>query len=223
MAFLPKLPSISAATPLVLRAGIRFWTFDQTRHLLAPLHLPVWLIGGLGGAAGGFNEVLLHSLVQSRKLPSATALGAQTLRLFLCFGTFTYLSTSFSDTLPPKPFWKCWLMGATAGATGSAIVAALEGTSGTALWGRAIPRGAATIGTVIAVHVTSCSNNYSMELKSSIVHLRFAFKMQENGMKRPFLFQFPDTIQDLTEEVLQLPKLEYRVIEYTASGPRQWA
>ncbi|KER00120.1 hypothetical protein AUEXF2481DRAFT_118127 [Aureobasidium subglaciale EXF-2481] len=157
MAFLPKLPSISAATPLVLRAGIRFWTFDQTRHLLAPLHLPVWLIGGLGGAAGGFNEVLLHSLVQSRKLPSATALGAQTLRLFLCFGTFTYLSTSFSDTLPPKPFWKCWLMGATAGATGSAIVAALEGTSGTALWGRAIPRGAATIGTVIAVHVTSCA------------------------------------------------------------------
>ncbi|KAI5240865.1 hypothetical protein E4T42_08249 [Aureobasidium subglaciale] len=197
MAFLPKLPSISAATPLVLRAGIRFWTFDQTRHLLAPLHLPVWLIGGLGGAAGGFNEVLLHSLVQSRKLPSATALGAQTLRLFLCFGTFTYLSTSFSDTLPPKPFWKCWLMGATAGATGSAIVAALEGTRGTALWGRAIPRGAATIGTVIAVHVTSCAKLIEV---------------------------FPDTIQDLTEEeVLQLPKLKYRVIEYTASGPRQWA
>ncbi|KAI5202377.1 hypothetical protein E4T39_04824 [Aureobasidium subglaciale] len=138
MAFLPRIPSISAATPPVLRAGIRFWTFDQTRHLLAPFHLPVWLTGGLGGAAG-------------------TALGAQTLRLFLCFGSFTYLSTSLSDTLPPKPFWKCWLMGATAGATGSAVVAALEGARGKALWGHAIPRGAATIGTVIAVHVTSCA------------------------------------------------------------------
>jgi hypothetical protein len=48
-------------------------------------------------------------------------------------------------------------MGATAGATGSAVVAALEGARGKALWVRAIPRGAATIGTVIAVHVTSCA------------------------------------------------------------------
>ena len=145
------------ATPPVLRAGVRFWTFDQTRHILAPFHLPVSLVGGLGGAAGGFNEVLLHSLLQSRKLPAAAALGAQTLRLFLCFGTFTFLSTTFSDTLPPKPFWKCWMMGATAGATGSAVVAALEGARGRALWGHAIPRGAAIIGTVIAVHVTSCA------------------------------------------------------------------
>jgi len=157
MAFLPKVPSLMTATPPVLRAGVRFWTFDQTRHLLAPFHLPVSLTGGLGGAAGGFNEVLLHSLVQSRKLPAAAALGAQTLRLFLCFGTFTFLSTTLSDTLPPKPFWKCWLMGATAGATGSAVVAALEGARGKPLWGHAIPRGAATIGTVIAVHVTSCA------------------------------------------------------------------
>jgi hypothetical protein len=157
MAFLPKVPSLMTATPPVIRAGVRFWTFDQTRHLLAPFHLPMSLVGGLGGAAGGFNEVLLHSLVQARKLPAVTALGAQTLRLFLCFGTFTFLSTTFSDTLPPKPFWKCWLMGATAGATGSAVVAALEGARGKALWGHAIPRGAATIGTVIAVHVTSCA------------------------------------------------------------------
>lgn len=157
MAFLPNVPPISAATPPVLRAGIRFWTFDQTRHILAPFHLPVWLTGGLGGAAGGFNEVLMHSLVQSRSLPAATALGAQTLRLFFCFGTYTFLSTTFSDTLPPKPFWKCWIMGATAGATGSAVVAALEGARGKALWGHAVPRGAATIGTVIAVHVTTCA------------------------------------------------------------------
>lgn len=157
MAFLPNVPSLMTATPPVLRAGVRFWTFDQTRHFLAPFHLPVPLVGGLGGAAGGFNEVLLHSLVLSRSLPAATALGAQTLRLFLCFGTFTFLSTTFSQTLPPKPFWKCWLMGATAGATGSAVVAALEGARGRALWGHAIPRGAATIGTVIAVHVTSCA------------------------------------------------------------------
>jgi hypothetical protein len=157
MAFLPRIPSLLTATPPVLRTGVRFWTFDQTRHILAPFHLPVSLTGGLGGAAGGFNEVLLHSLIQSRKLPAAAVLGAQTLRLFLCFGTFTFLSTTFSDTLPPKPFWKCWLMGATAGATGSAVVAALEGARGRALWAHAIPRGATTIGTVIAVHVTSCA------------------------------------------------------------------
>ncbi|THW77084.1 hypothetical protein D6D19_02578 [Aureobasidium pullulans] len=158
MAFLPKFPSMTAASPPVLRAGIRFWTFDHIRHILAPLHLPVWLTGGLGGAAGGFNEVLMHSIVQSRKLPPVAAIGSQTLRLFFCFGTYTFLSTTFGDTLPPKPFWKCWMMGATAGATGSSIVAALEGARGKALWGHAMPRGAATIGTVIAVQVTSCAN-----------------------------------------------------------------
>lgn len=157
MAFAPKVPSIAAASPPVLRVGVRFWTFDQTRHVLAPLNLPVWLAGGLGGAAGGFNEVLLHSLLQSRKLPSAMTLAPQTLRLFFCFGTYTFLSTNFSETLPPKPFWYCWMLGATAGATGSAIVAALEGTRGKALWGSAVPRGAAVIGTVIAVQVTSCA------------------------------------------------------------------
>ncbi|TIA41040.1 hypothetical protein D6C78_02060 [Aureobasidium pullulans] len=95
MAFLPKIPSITAASPLVLRAGVRFWTFDHIRHILAPLHLPVWLTGGLGGAAGGFNEVLIHSMVQSRKLPPVAAIGSQTLRLFFCFGTYTFLSTTF--------------------------------------------------------------------------------------------------------------------------------
>lgn len=47
-------------------------------------------------------------------------------------------------------------MGVTAGAVGSGIVVALQGVGGRRLWAAAVPRGAVTIGTVIAVQVTSC-------------------------------------------------------------------
>lgn len=144
------------APPAILRVGIRFWTFDQVRSQLAPSAIPNWIVGGLGGASGGFNEVLFHSLLLGKR-PSAWALGSQSLRLFWCFGTYTFLSTTLSEKLPPKPFLYCWAMGATAGALGNGIVAALEGARGRALWLGAVPKGAVTIGTVISVQATSCA------------------------------------------------------------------
>lgn len=140
----------------IYRAGVRFWIFDITKRQL-PDTLPVWIKGGIGGASGGFAEVCAQSLVKRSGLQAAV-LGSQSLKLFFCFGTYTYLSTTLSpDRLPPSPFWWCWMIGATAGGLGSTIVARLEGVKGRELWTRALPKGALTIGTVIAVQVTSCA------------------------------------------------------------------
>lgn len=147
----------ASAAPVLARTGIRFWTFDHVRkYSSSTVHLPITLSGALGGAAGGINEVFIHSLASSRRLPTLHAALSQSGKLFLCFGSYTYLSTSLSRELPPKPFWKCWLMGATAGCFGSAITAALEGARNKAFM-MASARGALVIGTVISVQVSSCA------------------------------------------------------------------
>ncbi|TKA71944.1 hypothetical protein B0A49_05339 [Cryomyces minteri] len=157
----PKTPATlpllrSHAFALTGRAGTRFWVFDITKSHL-PAALPVWFTGGLLGATGGLAEVCAQSLFQ-RKIPGLRALLSQGGKLFFCFGTYTYLSTTLSpQELPPRPFWYCWLMGATAGGVGCAIVNGLEGVRGRALWLGAVPKGILTIGTVIAVQVTSCA------------------------------------------------------------------
>ncbi|GAB7348022.1 hypothetical protein MBLNU459_g6062t1 [Dothideomycetes sp. NU459] len=151
------LPFFRTHAPAVLfRAGTRFWTFDHVRSRLSSSPLPVWVVNALGGASGGFSEVLFHSLLQRRR-PSAWALGSQSLRLFCCFGTYTFLSTTLSEQLPPKPFPWCWCMGAVAGALGNTIAGAVDGVRGRALWLGAAPKGALTIGTVISVQATSCA------------------------------------------------------------------
>ena len=92
-------------------------------------------------------------------MPPLSALGTQPAKLFFCFGTYTYLSTTLSPReLPPEPFPYCWAMGAAAGGLGSGIVASrMESIRGRALWAAAVPKGALVIGTVIAVQVTSCA------------------------------------------------------------------
>ena len=151
-------PAFAAtARPLIYRGGIRFWVFDLARYRVEPLPVPVAVKGGVSGAVGGFAEVLAQAVVQQRR-PTVKSLAHQTAKLFFCFGTYTYLSTTLSpEQQPPKPFWKCWLMGAVAGGLGSGIVAGAEGIRGSALWRSAIPKGAIMIGTVIAVQVTSCA------------------------------------------------------------------
>lgn len=146
----------TAAAAPIYRTGVRFWSFTHVKHQLSGTELPVWSIGGLGGAVGGFNEVCVQSFLNS-KLPQPRALASQSAKLFFCFGTYTFLSTNLSKELPPKPFWWCWMMGVTAGGVGSGIVAAAEGIRGKSLWAVALPRGAITVGTVIAVQVTSCA------------------------------------------------------------------
>ena len=152
------LSAFGATTrPLIYRGGIRFWVFDLARYRVEPLPVPVAVKGGVSGAIGGFAEVLAQAVLQ-RGRPSLASLADQTAKLFFCFGTYTYLFTALSpEQQPPKPFWKCWLMGAVAGGLGSGIVAGAEGVRGSALWRSAIPKGAVMIGTVIAVQVTSCA------------------------------------------------------------------
>lgn len=146
----------SSFAPVLARTGVRFVSFDHVRTYSSHfLQLPTVLCGALGGAAGGLNEVILHSLVSNRRLPPLQAAASQSGKLFLCFGTYTYLSTTLSRELPPRPFWKCWLMGATAGSVGSAIMAAVEGARGRSLI-MATLRGSLVIGTVISVQVTTC-------------------------------------------------------------------
>jgi len=147
----------SSFAPVLARTGVRFLSFDHVRTYSSHfLRLPTVLCGAIGGAAGGFNEVILHSLVSNRRFPPLEAAASQSGKLFLCFGTYTYLSTTLSHGLPPRPFWKCWLMGATAGSVGSAITAAVEGTRGRSLM-MATLRGSLVIGTVISVQVTACA------------------------------------------------------------------
>ena len=152
----------SNLTAVLARTGIRFFSFDHVRTYSSHyLQLPTTLCGALGGAAGGLNEVILHSLVSNHRLPRLNAALSQSGKLFFCFGTYTYLSTNLSRELPPRPFWKCWLMGATAGFVGSTITAAVEGARNRALLSAAL-RGTLVIGTVISVQVTSCAAGLRM-------------------------------------------------------------
>lgn len=152
----------SHVAPVLARTGIRFLSFDHVRTYSSHyLQLPTTLCGALGGAAGGLNEVILHSMISNRRLPPLQAVLSQSGKLFFCFGTYTYLSTTFSRESPPRPFWKCWIMGATAGCVGSAITAAVEGAKGKALLSAAL-RGTFVIGTVISVQVTTCAAGLRM-------------------------------------------------------------
>lgn len=155
------------------RPAIRFWVFSLARSVLQqnipahvqtigtahpPLttHIHTAVIGGVSGACGGFSEVFVQSLLVHRNVPTFSALLNQSSKLFLCFGTYTFVSTRYSATSPPRPFWKCWVMGATAGAVGSAVMAGVEGLRGTRALMTAAGKGACLIGTVISVQVTSC-------------------------------------------------------------------
>ena len=141
----------------IYRSGVRFWAFDLARYRVERLPIPVAIKGGISGAAGGVAEIFAQSLFR-KKLPDISSLTSQSAKLFCCFGSYTFLSTTLSpEQLPPKPFWYCWLMGATAGGLGSGIIARAEGVTGAALWKVAIPKAALTIGTVIAMQVTTCA------------------------------------------------------------------
>ena len=162
------LPKGALAATTVFRAGVRFCIFDITRAILdrhvprsnfPSTHARTAFIGGLSGASGGFAEVMASSLVSGfPRFPTLGALASQSTKLFFCFGTYTFISSTLSKEygLPPKPFPVALVMGATAGGVGSAILAAVEGARGLMLGGSAL-RGALVIGTVISVHVTTCA------------------------------------------------------------------
>lgn len=160
----------------IIKPGIRFWAFDIARESL-PYGMPVSLKGGLAGAAGGCMEMIytqvqnvLTAKVNAKSPKLSTAVTSTLLhssKLFLCFGSYTYLANSFSEMLPPKPFAYCLFLGALAGSFGTTLITpfelwfakpagtvlSLRKTISTAL--RRTPRGAVAVGTVIAVQVTS--------------------------------------------------------------------
>lgn len=165
---------IRSLLPHIVKPGIRFWGFDLAKSAIPP-DLPVSLRGGLAGAAGGVlemgfadicNQIKAESSGKSRSLTQSirtTLLHAG--KLFLCFGSYTYLANTFSKTLPPRPFRYCFSLGAIAGAFGTFVITPLEMYSaskvplriGQVLKTACIraPRGAVSIGTVISVQVTS--------------------------------------------------------------------
>lgn len=119
-------------------------------------------------------EVFVQHIIKERssqKLPDWRTLAEQSARLTLCFGAYTALANGWKERkqekeqvhveLPAKPFWKCWGMGAAAGAFGSAVMWCVkEGVpDGSRRWkmlGAATGKGALVVGTVISVQVTSC-------------------------------------------------------------------
>lgn len=156
-ALLAHSTSVPVLVP-ILRTAPRFWAFDITRTNL-PSSLPVSLAGGVSGATGGAFEILCHSLVAKRALPDFHAVASHSGRLFLGFGTFTGLSSFYSTDFPPKPFFFSWFLGSIAGAVGTGIGTLLEnkGRLGLMQLAKATGTGAAIVGVVISVQVTSCS------------------------------------------------------------------
>jgi hypothetical protein len=103
----------SSIVPVLARTGVRFFSFDHVRTYTSHfLQLPITLCGALGGAAGGLNEVILHSLVSNRRLPPLNAALSQSGKLFFCFGTYTYLSTHLPAILEMLAYGRhrrqCW-------------------------------------------------------------------------------------------------------------------
>ena len=88
-----------AWTP-VYRSAVRFWVFDLARYRAEHLPIPVAIKGGLSGAAGGLAEICAQSVIRN-KLPTMASLRSQSMKLFCCFGTYTFLSTTLSPEQQP--------------------------------------------------------------------------------------------------------------------------
>ena len=183
------------AAPTLLRTGIRFWVFDLVRLNLPASWFddanppPAWQVGAIGGAYGGAMEVLVANAIwrpkniprmenSKVKLPIVRQglewLGATTrpasiqgLRLFMCFGTYNYLTHKEGHNEQPlRHFWRNWGMAMIAGALGETAVGMVEQKVNKQVmlkkptdWIRAgirhAGRGATIIGTVIAIQTTS--------------------------------------------------------------------
>lgn len=168
----PSSALIQSMIPHTIRPAIRFWGFDIARTVILPERLSAGLKGGLAGAVGGFLEMALANahtaLTSSKRLSMEVALRTTLLhscKLFLCFGSYTYLANTYSERLPPTPFSYCLFLGGLAGAFGTFVLTPLEMLSAAKvqLSPRKVlqtamtraPRGAVGVGTVIAVQVTS--------------------------------------------------------------------
>lgn len=115
-------------------AGMRFLAFDLCRDATKDkISIPA-LRGGIAGCVGGLAETLQGAFIQAVSSKSAAPLNPSILvpnllshggTLFLCFGGYTLLSTSYQDKQPPSPFMTFFL-GALAGAFGVPVATSLR-------------------------------------------------------------------------------------------------
>ncbi|ANB15257.1 hypothetical protein AWJ20_2883 [Sugiyamaella lignohabitans] len=145
--------------PHLSRMFVRFWTFDITYSETQKMPIPIWMKASLAGASGGFTELATYSLLYERQKPSLQLvknLANYSSRMLIGFATFSYLATRKGDPFPPKPFWYCWCLGATAGGVASSVMGAVEGFRGRNLASHVF-KSMFLIGTVISVQVTSAT------------------------------------------------------------------
>jgi len=165
------------APAVIISTGVRFWGFNQIKEKINhdPTDTkPQWLTYSLGGAAGGIGETFAMHLPKDFRnlqagvtqnqafltdwlIPLGTKAARHAAKLSLCFGTFGYLSTTYSELTPLNSFWKCWAMGTCAGGVGTAVMGTIDRMLVKNPPLSAMPKGAMVIGTVISVQVTSAA------------------------------------------------------------------
>jgi hypothetical protein len=141
---------------------MRFLGFVICRDFTSDKITTPALRGGVSGCVGGLAETLQAGAFSAISTKSTTPLQIRNIgpsllshgaTLFLCFGGYTLLSTSFYEKQPP-PIPTTFLLGAIAGAFGVPTVACIKNGSLNGLRGLAAT-GFVRVGTVIGVQVSS--------------------------------------------------------------------
>lgn len=156
-----------ALRSVFIGAGMRFMTFDLSRHFLRKYDKTInpSLRGALAGCAGGIAETLkVHlytSLFITRKpflsdFPKILrpALLSHGSTLFLCLGVYSFFCTELSYTTSPPPIPLCFFLAGVAGAVGVPAVHVLKNRS-LAGAGVASATGFVRVGTIIGCQVIS--------------------------------------------------------------------
>lgn len=152
--------SASSVRHAAAGAGMRFLAFDLCRDATKDkISLPA-LRGGVAGAVGGLAETTQGALAQAVSSRSTAPLRPKFLlpnllshggTLFLCFGGYTLLSTTYQEQQPPSPV-VTFLLGGLAGAFGIPVVNAIK-TKSTAGFFKNSVGGFVKVGTVIGLQV----------------------------------------------------------------------
>lgn len=141
-------------------AGMRFLAFDLCRDATKDKISAPALRGGIAGCVGGLAETLQGAFLQAVSGKTSSPLRPSVLgpnllwhgsTLFLCFGGYTFLSTTYQDKQPPSPFMTFFL-GAIAGSIGVPTVNAIK-TRSLAGFAKNSAGGSVKVGTVIGLQV----------------------------------------------------------------------
>lgn len=158
----PTSVTFPAARHALAGAGARFLVFDLFRDWSSDTITNTPLRGGVSGCVGGLAETLQAGVLSAISTKSSEPLRIRNIgpsllshggTLFLCFGGYTLLSTTFFDKQPP-PIPMTFLLGAIAGGFGVPTAAAIKNGSLRGFRGM-VATGFVKVGTVIGVQVSS--------------------------------------------------------------------